>query len=50
MNKVSKYFYIISFKEKYNIDQLENIILNRLILYYKILIKITSIKYKLFMI
>ena len=48
VNKFIKYFYIVLFKKKYIIKQLEAIILDKLIQYYQIPKKITSNRDKLF--
>ena len=48
VNKLIKYFHIISFKEKYNAKQLKFLILNRLIKYQKISKIIINDKNKLF--
>ena len=48
VNKFTKYFYIILFIEKYTIEKLETVILDRPIQYYKIIIKITNNSDKLF--
>ena len=46
VDKLTKYFYIILFKEKYIAKKLKTIILNKLILFYRILKGITSNKNK----
>ena len=48
INKLTKYLHIIAFKEIYIAKQLGYIVLDRLIKYYKLLIKITNNKNKLF--
>ncbi len=48
VNKLTKYLYIIVYKEKFIIEQLKYIILNRLIQYYNIFKKLTSNRDKLF--
>jgi hypothetical protein len=48
INYLIKYFHIISFKETYSAEQLEYIVLNKLIKYYELSKKITSDKNKLF--
>ena len=48
INKLIKYLYIIACKEKFTIEQLKYIVLNRLIQYYNILKELISDKDKLF--
>ena len=42
VNKLTKYSYIISFKEKYIVKQLKTVMFNRFIKYYEIIKEITS--------
>ncbi len=48
INKFTKYLYIIACKEKFTIEQLKYIVLDRLIRYYNIFKELTSNKDKLF--
>ena len=48
IDKLFKYLYIIACKEKFIVEQLEYIVLNRLIKYYNILKELISDKDKLF--
>ncbi len=48
INKLIKYLYIIACKEKFIVEQLKYIVLNRLIRYYNILKELTSNRDKLF--
>ena len=48
VDKFTKYSHSISFKESYSADQLEFIVLNRLIRYYNISNEMTSDQDKLF--
>ena len=48
IDKLIKYLYIIACKEKFIVEQLRYIVLNRLIQYYNIFKELTSDKDKLF--
>jgi len=48
INKLIKYLYIIACKEKFIVEQLRYIVLNRLIRYHDILKELTSDKDKFF--
>jgi len=48
INKLIKYLHIIACKEKFIVEQLKYIVLNRLIRYHNILKELTSNKDKLF--
>ncbi len=48
INKLIKYLHIIACKEKFIVEQLKYIVLNRLIRYYNILKELTSNRDKLF--
>jgi len=48
INKLIKYLYIIACKEKFIVEQLEYIVLNRLIQYYNIFKELISNRDKLF--
>ena len=48
MNKLIKYFHIIIHKKNYFVKQFKFIILNKLIKYHKISLKLTNDKNKLF--
>ncbi len=48
VDKLTKYLYIIAFRETFNTEQLKYIVLDRLIRYYNILKKLISNRDKLF--